>query len=261
MQNRILVIIISVVVITSCTRYKDIVYLQKNKKTSDTTSIGFYPYQVPTYRIQKRDILYINILSMNREVAEIMNTIPASMSNPFSTESSFYIYGYNVDDSGYVEIPVVGKVMVLDKSLEEAKISIVEQTLKYLREPTVIVKLISFKYSVLGEVLKPGSYINYNNQLTVLEAISQAGDITAFGNRRKVMVIRPGVDGTKTIELNLTDAKILASEGFYLLPNDLVYITPLKSRNFRNNIPAISLVLGAITTTVFLLSYLYPPTR
>ncbi len=261
MKNKLFIIIISLLVVASCTRYKDIVYLQNNISASDTTSVGFYPYQVPTYKIQTRDVLYIRILSMNREVAEIMNTTPSSVANLYSTEASFYIYGYNVDDSGNVEIPIVGKVKVLDKTLEEARTAIVEQTMRFLKEPTVIIKLVSFKYSVLGEVVRPGCYINYNNQLTVLEAISQAGDITVFGNRKRVMVIRPGVDGTKTFELNLTDVKLLGSEGFYLLPNDLVYVSPLRTKNFRNNIPILTVVLGAITTTVLVLNYINPPTR
>lgn len=237
----------------SCTRYKDIVYLQKPESESDTTD--FYPYQVPDYKIQERDVLYIRIISMNKEVTEVMNTTPSYGANIYNNEASFYIYGYNVGDSGDVEIPVIGNVEVVGKTLEEAKEAIIKQTLKFLKDPTVIVKLISFKYSVLGEVTRPGMYTNFNNRLTVLEAISQAGDVTPFANRRKVMVIRPGVNGTNTYRFDLTSTDILKSEGFFLLPNDIVYVEPVKSRNFRNNIPTISLALGAITTFVLILNY------
>ena len=254
MRPRILLLFIIILSISSCTRYRDIVYLQNENNKSDTTD--FFPYQVPTYKIQKRDILYIRILSMNREVMELVNTAPVSATNMYTNDASFYIYGYNVNDSGDVEIPMIGKVNVVDKTLEEAKKAILLQTTKYLKDPTVIVKLISFKVSVIGEVTKPGTYQNYNNQLTVLEAISQAGDISAFGNRRKIQVIRPGVGGTKIMHLDLTDKDILKSEGFYLLPNDIVYVEPVKSKNFRNNIPTMSLALGAISTFILLLNFL-----
>lgn len=258
-SNYQLIILLSILLFSalqSCTRYRNIVYLQQPENEPD--SINFYPYQVPEYKIQKRDVLYIRIISMNQEVTQVINAAPVSGANLYSNDASFYIYGYNVSDSGEVELPVVGKVKVVDKTLEQAKQSIIEQTLKFLKDPTVIVKLISFKYSVLGEVARPGMYTNFNNQLTVLEAISQAGDVTTFGNRKKVMVVRPDVNGTTTYRFDLTTTDILKSEGFFLLPNDVVYVEPMKSKNFRNNIPTISLVLGAITTFILVLNYLTP---
>ncbi len=239
----------------SCTRYKELVLLQENPDI-ETDSLGFYPYQVPEYRIQQRDILYIRIISLNKDVTDIMNTTPSNVSNAFSNEASFYIYGYNVSDSGFVEIPIVGKVCVVGKTLEEAKIAITNKTLEFLKDPTVIVKLISFKYSVLGEVNNPGVYTNFNNQLTVLEAISKAGDISAFGDRCRVMVIRPGVKGTTTHRLDLTNEEILLLDGFFLLPNDIVYVEPIKSRNFRNNIAIWSLFLSTVTTFILVLNYI-----
>lgn len=246
--------IIALLLLTaSCTRYKNIVYLQDKEKTEED-SIGFYPYQVPEYKIQNRDILYIRIISMNREVTEVINTTPLASANMYSNDASLYINGYNVNDSGYIEIPIIGEVHVVNKTLEEAKNAIKAQTLKYLKDPTIIVKLISFKFSVFGEVNKPGSYINYNNQLTVLEAISQAGNVNTYSDMRKVMVIRTQPEGTKTFRLDLTDRKILQSEGYYLLPNDVVYVEPVKSRNFRNNIPTMSLALGAVSTIILVLN-------
>lgn len=253
--KRLLYLCLSLLFVVSCTRYKELVLLQENPEV-ETDSLGFYPYEVPEYRIQQRDILYIRIISLNQEVTEVMNTTPSYGANIYNNEASFYIYGYNVSDSGTVDIPIVGEVAVVGKTLEEAKKAIVDQTLKYLKDPTVIVKLISFKYSVFGEVNQPGVYTNFNNQLTVLEAISSAGDISAFGDRRRVMVIRPGVHGTTTHRLDLTDEKILLLDGFFLLPNDIVYVEPIKSQNFRNNIPVWSLFLSTITTFILVLNYL-----
>lgn len=246
-----LALTLTLTLFSSCTRYKDLVYLQQEAK--DTTDI--YQAVPPDYRIQKRDVLFIRILSLNEEVTRVINANNTFSANQFTNDASLFIYGYNVSDSGYVEIPVVGKVKVENNTMEEARLAISAQAAKYLKDATVIVKLISFKYSVMGEVNRPGVYQNYNNQLTVLEAISNAGDISPYGDRRKVMVIRPGNEGTKTFRLDLTKTNILNSPGFFLLPNDIVYIEPVKSYNFKVNIPTISLLLTGISTLILVLNY------
>jgi polysaccharide export outer membrane protein len=241
-----------VFIVSSCTRYKDMVYLQapKGKQPDVFSAIP------PAYRIQKRDVLYIRILSLNQEVTQVINNSAGINVNAYTNDASLFIYGYNVSDSGYVEIPVIGKVNVLGKTLEDTKTAICEQAAVFLKDATVIVKLISFKYSVIGEVQRPGVFQNYNNQLTVLEAISNAGDISPYGNRHKVLVVRPGTEGTTTFRLDLTKTDILASEGFFLLPNDIVYVQPVKSYNFRVNMPTVSLFLTAVTTLILVLNYI-----
>lgn len=247
----ILILLSILLLTTSCTRYRNLVYLQPAEGET-----GSYTAAPPAYRIQQRDVLYIRILSLNQEVTQVINSTSTVNTNQFTNEASLFIYGYNVSDSGFVEIPVVGKVQVLNKTMEEAKAEISLQASRYLKDATVTVKLISFKYSVMGEVNKPGVYQNYNNQLTVLEAISNAGDISDYGNRRRVMVIRPGADGTKVYRHDLTKTSILSSEGFFLLPNDIVYVEPVKSYNFRLNLPLVSAFLSAVTTLILVLNYL-----
>ena len=248
-----LFLVLTLLVGSSCTRYRNIVYLQE---TDSTAQGAFYPYNVPEYRIQKRDVLYIKVISLNKEATEMINATPVFSQNMYSNDASFYLYGYNVNDSGNIELPIIGEVNVVGKTMEEAKEALKTATANFLKDATIIVKLISFKYSVLGEVARPGVYTNFNNQLTVLEAISQAGDINEFGNRKKVMVLRPTTKGTQTFRLDLTKTEILKSEGFFLLPNDIVYIEPVKSRNFRNNIQIYSLFLSTITTFILVLNYI-----
>lgn len=235
----------------SCTRYKNMVYLQQQGEGND-----LYRATPPDYRIQQRDVLYIRILSLNQEITQVINSTSVLNTNQFTNEASLFIYGYNVNDSGYVEIPVVGSVDVLNKTLGEAKTAISEKAALYLKDATVIVKLISFKYSVMGEVSRPGVYQNYNNQITVLEAISNAGDISEYGDRRHVLVIRPGNEGTRTFRLDLTKTDILNSEGFFLLPNDIVYVEPVKSYNIRVNLPVVSVFLSGVTTLILVLNYI-----
>ena len=140
--------------------------------------------------------------------------------------------------------------------MEEIISLIRQRSNQFLKDATVVVKLVSFKVSVIGEVNRPGSYNNYNSQLTVLEVISLAGDITDYGNRKSVLVLRPVTGGTKSFRLDLTDRQILTSDGFYLLPNDIVYVEPIKSKTFRINIPTISLFLTSVSTLILVLNYI-----
>ncbi len=253
-RNTIIFTVIFILCLTSCTHYKQLVYLRNINADS---TVSFYPKTQPAYKIQTRDILYIRIYTFDQEVSNLINqTTGASQQNLFQNESSLFVNGYTVNDSGFVEIPVLGRIAVTNKTVDEATDAIRERAGQYLKDATVIVKLVSFKFSVLGEVSRPGTYHNYNNQLTVLEAISMAGDITDYGNRHKILVLRPDTKGTKSFRLDLTDKNILTSDGFFLLPNDIVYVEPIKSKSFKINIPTISLALTSISTLILVLKYI-----
>jgi len=168
--------IIIIIVLSSCTTKKQLTYLQN----VDSLPEGAVYFKEPIeYHIQNQDILYIKVISLNDEVNELINTFSSRYSqNMFQNEISLFLYGYSVNDSGFVDIPTIGKVNVLGKTLEEAREAITEKIGKSIRNATVIVKLLSLSVSVLGEVKKPGIYQNYNNLFTILEALSKAGDIT-----------------------------------------------------------------------------------
>jgi polysaccharide export outer membrane protein len=238
---------------SSCTVKKQLVYLQK---IDTDTTVNFFPKTQPVYKIQKQDILYIKIYTLNQEVSDMINqNVSIYQQNMFQNETSLFINGFIVNDSGYVEIPIVGMVDVLNKTLDEATEAVRKAAKVYLKDATIIVKLISFKFSVLGEVKRPDTYRNFNNQLTVLEAIAMAGDISDYGDRKNVLVLRPTKEGTQTFRLDLTNKNILTSDGFFLLPNDIVYVEPIRSKLFRLNTPTYTLVLSSITTLVLVLNF------
>jgi polysaccharide export outer membrane protein len=239
---------------SACTSQKKLLYLN-NLDTIPQEQ--FFPMQFPEYKIQKRDILYIRFITVNQELSDILNIGSARYTaNMFQNETSLYINGYTVNDSGFVSIPLVGLVKVVGLSIDEATISIQNKATAYLNEGTVIVKLISFKFTVIGEVQRPGTYTNFNNQLTVLEAIGTAGDITDFGNRKRVLVMRPSPTGTSTYRINLQDKNLLTSEGYFLLPNDIVIVEPIKSKPFQLNIPTMALLLSSISTLILVLTFI-----
>lgn len=248
--------ILPVLVFSSCTSQKQLTYLQN----LDTLPGGKAQMatQPPDYKIRINDLLYIRVLSMDPEINQMYNPMAAqNQANLFNNEQSYYLYGYSVNDSGNVRVPFLGDVAVAGLTLDQARDSLQNRVNKVLRNADIIVKLISFKYSVLGEVAKPGMYTNFNNQLTILEAISRAGDITEFGNRKHVLVLRPGEnENTKIYRLDLTGTDFLASEGFFLLPNDIVYVEPIKNKSFRLNIPTISIFFSSISTLILILSFI-----
>jgi polysaccharide export outer membrane protein len=236
-------VILSAMMTFSCTTHRQLVYL---KNVDSVSAESYYPKTRPEYKIQSRDIMYVKIYSLNEEMSALIN----------QNETSLFINGYTVSDSGNIEIPILGKVKVEGKTMDEAISAIRERADRYLKDATVIVKLISFKISVIGEVHRPGTYNNFNNQLTVLEAISMAGDITDYGNRQQVLVLRPTPQGTRSFRLNLTNSNILSSDGFFLLPNDIVYVEPIRNKSFRLNMPAVSLAFSSISTLILILNFI-----
>jgi polysaccharide export outer membrane protein len=238
----------------ACTSQKKLMYLSN----LDTTSVQqFFPMERPDYRIQYQDILYVNITTLNAEMNELLNPGTQRLAyTAYRDESTIYIYGYTVSDSGTITLPILGNIEVYGFTVAEIRDKIQKRAIEYLKDAVVNVKLISFKFTVIGEVNRPGTYNNYNNQLTVLEAIGMAGDITDFGNRKKVLVVRPTKEGTHTFRINVQDKNLLQSEGYFLLPNDIVIVEPIKSKPFQLNIPTLSLFLSSVSTLILVLSFI-----
>lgn len=126
---------------------------------------------------------------------------------------------------------------------------------EYLKESVVIVKMVNFYVTMLGEVRRPGEYKIYQDELNIFEAISLAGDLTDFANRNEVKLIRQTKDGSKVIGIDMTDADILASDYYYMMPNDIIYVEPLKGKQFTfANFPY-GIIFSAISTTLLLINY------
>lgn len=258
MKRKVVLGFLLVVLFGSCTSKKQLVYLQDlNKESSE----DFVLSQPKEYKIQNRDILYIKFITLDQNTNMLFNANSGGQTNLFRDESSIYIDGYAVSDSGYIDLPVIKKVKIEGLTLQEAHRLIQQKAENFLKEPTVIVKLISFKFTVLGEVSRPGVFKNFNNQLTVFEAIAMAGDISNQGDRENVLVIRPKENGTQTFRLNLKNKNILSSEAYYLLPNDIVYVEPTNSKVFQLNIPSLSLFLSSLSTLILILNFVNNSTK
>ena len=260
MKRVIPILFTALLIVASCTSQKKLAYL------NNLTGIGKeekFTMEVPDYKIQPRDILYITVKAMTPD-GFITDYLVGSGANSGSSyiqgESGSYLFGYDVKMDGNIIIPVVGIVLVEGKSLDEIRKLLQMEFSKSYKDATVECKLLSYKFTVLGEVRAPGTYLNFNNYLTVLEAIGRSGGIGDYGDRNNVLVVRAMDKGTITFRINLQDKKILSSEAYFLLPNDVVIVEPLKQKIFNMNLPTISFVISTftatITMTLLLINYL-----
>lgn len=253
-----LIVFVAGFFITSCKSSKDLVYLSN---TTDQEMLEGIPGKVNEYVIKTSDNLYVDIQSMSAEVNAMFNPTKAAGTSGgtqqnFGQPSSQYLNGFQVDLSGDIKLPVIGKVAVAGKTLTQAREDIQAKADEYLKDATVKVKLLSFKITVLGEVKNPGVYYNYNNQMTVLDGISMANGITDYGRIQKVLVMRTLDKGTKTYRMDLSNKKFLSSEAFFLQPNDVVYVEPDKYKNVKLNSPVYSMLLSTISTLILVLNVL-----
>jgi polysaccharide export outer membrane protein len=249
-----------ILMVSGCTSTKQLSYLDNLPETAEPQ---YFLYEIPDYKVQYRDILYIDVKVLSPE-GKIENVLQGNTNismNYLQNESSQYLIGYNVDKEGNILLPVIGKISVGGKILKDIRIIVQEKIDSVFNHAFVDVKLLSFKFTVLGEARNPGTFINYNDYLTVLEAIGRAGGIGDYGRRDRVLVVRSSPSGPVTYRIDLQDKAILSSEAYFLMPNDVVIIEPEKHKIFNMNLPTISFALstvtGIITTTLLLINYFH----
>lgn len=237
----------------SCVTQSKLPYLQtgaySTQKPLQTENIR------PVYKLQAGDVLSIRVQSVQPVLSDIFN-VPGPQTITSSDPGTLYLTGYAVDDTGSINLPTVGRVKMQGLSMEEAQSLLQQKVAAYVRDANVLVKLLSFKITVLGEVRSPGRYFIYNPQATVFEALGMAGDLTEFGNRENIKLIRQTSKGSEVVLINLTDANLLKSPYYYLLPNDALYVEPLKARTSRGNATNLGIVFAGISAVVLLLSYI-----
>jgi polysaccharide export outer membrane protein len=262
MKNRLLffvrvisIFVLSAYILSSCVPMKRIQYLQQEVEKKDTLRTHFTNKNLEAYRIQPEDNLYIKVNSALAGASNFFSGENERGSSNYYSDAGIYLNSYSVSDSGYVDFPFVGKIYVKELTIEQAKNLIQSIVDEYLNETTVIVKLAIFKVTVLGEVNRPGNVNIYQNKLNVFELISMAGDMTSFAKRDKVYLIRETQEGSKVKELNINDISILESDYYYIQPDDILYVPPVKGKNFAfGNFPY-ALIFTTITTTLLLINF------
>lgn len=245
--------------ISSCASNKDLVYF-KDVNRSVVTVESAEAYKPVT--IQPLDVLSINISSANADASAVYNRGVVS-NNPTTTASGTTdqvgtAFGYPVDQSGQIQLPILGNVKAAGLSVPEFKQALTALLAKYLKEPYVTVSIINFKITVLGDVGRPGILHVQNERISFTDAISLAGDLTPTAVRNNVLIIREQNGKRQFIPIDLTSKNVFDSPYFYLKNNDIIYVTPGKYKsnlavdNFTRTFGIASSIVS-IAITVYLL--------
>lgn len=245
-----IILIAAIFGLISCNSYKKLTYLQ-NLEESKGDSI--HQMNQPQYTLQPSDILYIRITTPNQSLNRLFNPLNSGSQNQNSTprgQSGLYYTGYIINDSGYIDIPVIDSIQVMGLTISEARDLIKQKAKRYLKDAKVIVRLGNYRFTVMGEVKSPGTKFVYDNRVNLMEAISYAGDITYNGNRENILVIRPTKDGSKTFRVDMTNKKLLGSREFFIMPNDIIYVEPTRTTLLRERTSDYMFMISALSSTV-----------
>jgi len=300
--NQSLIVLFGMFLMISCSGIKNIAYFQKTDKSSktlkqtknssvnhnnhknstelmDNSETGKVQNEVGSYkiemnsaglydaRIKPKDLLSITIVSSEPEASKMYNLVVPQIADAANQNSLFSqptLQTYLVDNDGNINFPVFGKIKVAGQTRKELETFLLEKLEPAFRKekPIITIRFANYSVNILGEVLKPGKYETSNDRLTIFEGLALAGDLTIYGRRDNVKVLREKVDGSKEyITMNLNDKNIIYSPAYYLEQNDVVYIEPNKSRSKSSNYGAaesfgitslsVLLTLTSLVFTVF----------
>lgn len=237
MKMKLLIGGLGFLLLCGCTSYQKIPYLQDIETVNETQDT------LPMYdaHIRAKDLLTITVNTTDAEAAAPFNlTVQSAMASSHtpSVTQQAVLQPYLVDNEGNINFPVVGKIHVGGLTKNEAENLIREKLKPYLREtPIVTVRMVNYKISVLGEVAKPGTFTIGNEKVNVLEALAMAGDMTVWGLRDNVKLVRENENGKREIVvLNLNRADVVDSPYYYLQQNDILYVSPNKTKAKNSDI-------------------------
>ena len=219
---------IMAVSISSCTSSKQVVYLNDLKDTLGTASKAQTAFETP---IQKNDQLSIIVGGSNISDLQTLNSaIGAGSVTSASSGGGTAAAGYLVEADGTIKIPYIGKVTAVGLTRIQLEDTLTQLFKDYTKNPVVNVRFLNYNFSVLGEVASRGRFTMPTERITILEAISMAGDLTEFGKRDNVLVLRE-VNGKRNFaRVNLLSKNLFNSPYYYLKTNDVVYVEPVKSK-------------------------------
>lgn len=220
---------------TACSAPKNIAYFRDIPDSIRKTAIEQATFYTPP--IQPDDILQVTIQTLDPSATALLNqqntaTWPMNGNavGNGSTTANNVASGYLVDKDGYVLLPLIGKIFVKGKTTDVVRDEVRAKASEYYKDPIVNVRFVNFKITVLGEVTRPSSYIMPNEKVSLLDALGMAGDLTIYGKRENILLIRDAGGKKEFIRFNINDSRMFSSPYFYLRQGDVVYVEPNKSK-------------------------------
>lgn len=245
------------IIMNSCVSLKDLTYLQYSSKSDgyyDSAGEMRNSITPAAYKIMPYDNLFIRVITPDPQWSSLFNIMPVGAGGAV-TEESAALFGYSVDSEGNIEIPFVGKIDVGGKTLSEIKMELDTIFKNYVTDASISVRLVNNYLSIIGEVNSPGRYPLTKDRLNVFEALSMAGDLSVYGNRQEILLIRQSPYGPIVKEFSLHDRSILSSELYYVMPNDILYAKPQHGRSFEINTSVWTLFLTTLTSTLGIIAF------
>lgn len=249
--------LIFVLFASSCITNKDVVYLQDKGTVIDSLAVNAF---AQPYRVQINDILSITVKALDPELTSIFN--PVGEGDSRGNSQSLYFTGFTVDDHGNIKFPILGDINVLGFTIEEieekVKSELLKQYFKETAELFVTVKLAGFRFTVLGEVSGGGTKTLFQDRVNIIEALANSGDIKPTGDRTDVMIIRQYPQGQKIHHIDLTDIAALKSPYYYIQPNDMIMVKPLKRKSLgagstaTETLRTVASIFSILVSTYFL---------
>lgn len=253
-MKRILLYILLASSLSSCIHNK-LRYIQDKNEVFD--KISEYSNKAPDYRIQVNDILYIRINSTNKKLNQYFSLGAGNVSSGSTRGGSgFYLNGFTVNDTGYIEVPILGEILVEGYTIKEVQEIVQNKTDEHLNNAISNVKLVSFFITFLGEINGQGKHTIMQDNIHLLDAVALAGGISDYGDRTNVLIVRQTKTGTKTFRVDLTKRSLLTSDKFYLLPNDIVIVEPLMRKSFQLSVRDYTLILSTITSSTAMIFFI-----
>ena len=241
---------IILILFSGCVTQSDIEYLQK----SDRSPKSFKEADIPDYRLKPKDELYIQITSLDEVSSNVFNS---SGNQQMSNSGSIQPYGaslvsYTINADGILTLPIIGNIIVKDKTLAQVRDMIKDSLANILNQPSVSVKLVNRYISVLGEVRNPGHFSYSQENLSVFDALGLAGDLTKYSDRKEITLARNENGINMLVNIDLTRPDILESKYYYIRPNDMLYVKPLKKRIWGLSEFPFSILLSTISTALLI---------
>lgn len=236
--------------LNSCITQKNVEYLQDEDKGVKSFAEAKYD----DYRLKPNDELYIQISSLDDAAASIFSMGNNTQSYPVGSMQPYgaSLASYSIDKDGFLVLPVIGSIFVKDKTIPQVSQLVKDSLVNILSQPIVSIKLVNRYVSVLGEVRNPGHFTFSQEKISIFDALGFAGDITDYGNRNEVLLTRNENGKNIRINLDLTTSDILSSKYYFLKPNDIIYIKPLRKKIWGMREFPFAIVLSAISTGILL---------
>ena len=241
----------------SCIPHRNVVYFQEKYRTKiDTSKIAALKKEYEL-TIAPNDIVDIHVHGHDEETYKIFSP-KAAFEGVFANLRA-YERGLTVDKNGNIEIPYVGTVHLQGLTITQARDTIRKKLSVYIDNPSVVVKMLSFYVTVLGDVARPGVFYAESERLSLMEALGKAGDLTLFGNRKNIKIVRAGRDGGESSfeVIDITSSDVINPYMIYLHPNDIVYVEPLRRKYLQNVNVLVSLASSVVSLTLVLVTLFF----